>query len=53
MITRDFAGTRATLEIISETSSSQVIDEMTSGNLDIEFQVTGVSGNRLDITFTD
>ncbi len=53
VITRDFAGTRATLEIISETSSSQVIDEMTSGNLDIEFQVTGVSGNRLDITFTD
>lgn len=53
VITRDFTGTRATLEVISETATSQVIDELTSGELDVEFQVTGMSGNRIEIRFTD
>lgn len=53
VITRDFVGSRATLEVISETATSQIIDEMTSGELDSEFEVTGISGNRIEIVFTD
>ncbi|MCD4706565.1 MAG: flagellar assembly protein T N-terminal domain-containing protein [Candidatus Sabulitectum sp.] len=53
VITRDFIGSRATLEILSETSTAQIIDEMTSGELNVNFQVTGMSGNRIDIRFTD
>jgi hypothetical protein len=39
VITRDFIGSRATLEVISETSTEEVIDEISSGELDVEFQV--------------
>ncbi len=53
VIARDFTGTRATLEVISETATSQVIDELTSGELNVNFQVTGMSGNRIEIRFTD
>ncbi len=53
VITRDFTGARATLEVISETATSQVIDELTSGELNVNFQVTGMSGNRIEIRFTD
>ena len=53
VVTRDFIGSRATLEVISETATSQIIDEMTSGELDAEFEVTGMAGNRIEIVFTD
>ncbi len=53
VVTREFIGTKAVLEVVSETATSQVIDEMTSGELDVEFQVTGMSGNRIEIRFTD
>lgn len=53
VITRDFIGSRATLEVISETSTEEVIDEISSGELDVEFQVTGMAGNRLEIRFAD
>lgn len=53
VITRDFIGSRATLEVISETSTEEVIDEISSGELDVEFQVTGMAGNRVEIRFAD
>ena len=53
VITRDFIGSRATLEVISEISTAEVIDELTSGDYDLEFEVTGFSGNRVDIQFSD
>ena len=53
VLTRDFIGSRATLEVISETATSQIIDEMTSGELDAKFEVTGMAGNRIEIVFTD
>lgn len=53
VVTRDFVGSRATLEVISETATSQIIDEMTSGEFDAEFEVTGMAGNRIEIVFTD
>lgn len=53
VVTREFIGTRAVLEIVSETATSQVIDEMISGELDVKFEVTGMSGNRLEIRFTN
>ena len=53
VVTRDFIGSRATLEVISETATSQIIDEMTSGELDADFEVTGMAGNRIEIVFTD
>lgn len=53
VITRDFIGSRATLEVISETSTEEVIDEISSGELDVEFQITGMSGNRVEIIFTE
>jgi hypothetical protein len=53
VITREFAGSRATLEVISETSTEEVIDEISSGEFDVEFQVTGMAGNRVEIRFAD
>lgn len=53
VITRDFIGSRATLEVISETSTEEVIDEISSGELDVEFQITGMAGNRVEIRFAD
>jgi len=51
VVIRDFVGSRATLEVISEISASEVIDELTTGEFDMEFEVTGMSGNRVNIQF--
>ncbi len=53
VITRDFIGSRATLEVISETSTAEVVDELVSSDIDIDFEVIGISGNRIDIRFMD
>ncbi|MCK4806188.1 MAG: flagellar assembly protein T N-terminal domain-containing protein [Candidatus Aegiribacteria sp.] len=53
VITRDFTGSRATLEVVSETGTTEVIDELVSSEIDVDFQVTGISGNRVEIRFTD
>jgi len=54
VITRDFTGSKATLEVISDTATSQVIDELTSGELlETTFEVTGLSANRVEIRLTD
>ena len=53
VITREFAGSRATLEVLSETSTEEVIDEISGGELDVEFEITGLAGNRVEIRFAD
>jgi len=53
VVNREFIGTRAVLEVISETPTSQIIDEMTSEEFDVQFQVTSLTGNRIEIRFTD
>lgn len=53
VITRDLTGSRATLEIVSETGTTEIIDEIVSSVIDVNFQVTGISGNRVEIRFTD
>ncbi len=53
VITRDFTGSRATLEVVSETGTAEVIDELVSSEIDVNFEVIGISGNRVDIKFID
>jgi len=53
VVTRDFIGSRATIEVISETSTAEVVDEMTSDSFGVDFEITGMSGNRIEIRFTD
>lgn len=51
VVTRDLAGSRATIEVLSETSSSEVLEGMSS--IEDGFTVTGFSGNRIEIQFID
>ncbi|MCD4702156.1 MAG: flagellar assembly protein T N-terminal domain-containing protein [Candidatus Aegiribacteria sp.] len=53
VITRDLTGSRATLEVVSETGTTEIIDELVSSEIDVNFEVTGMSGNRIEIRFTD
>jgi len=53
VITRDFTASRATLEVISETGTIEVIDELISSEIDVSFEVIGISGNRIEIRLTD
>ncbi len=51
VVTRDLTGSRATIEIVSETPSSEVLEDMSS--IEAGFIVTGFSGNRVEIEFID
>lgn len=51
VVTRDLAGSRATIEVVSETSSAEVLEGLSS--LGAGFTVTGFSGNRVEIEFID
>lgn len=53
VIIRDFTGSRATLEVISETGSQEVMDELVSPEIETDFEVTGMAGNRIEIRFKD
>ncbi len=51
VITRQFIGTTAVIEIVSETATPEIIQELTGRNLAIPFQIQGYFGNRIDIKF--
>ena len=51
VVTRDLTGSRATIEIVSETPSSEVLEDMSA--IEAGFTVTGFSGNRVEIEFID
>ncbi len=51
VVSRDLVGTTATIEVISETSSREVRDGLDTRGLDVEFEIEGFSGNRIEIRF--
>ncbi len=53
IIIRDYTGSRATLEVISEIGTQEVLDELVSQEIETGFKVTGMAGNRIEIRFTD
>lgn len=53
VIIRDLTGSRATLEVISETGTQEVIDELASPEFGIDLLVTGMAGHRVEIMFND
>jgi len=53
VLSRDLVGSTATLEVISETSSGEVIDGLSSRGISVPFDVTGFEGNRVEIRFKD
>ncbi len=53
VIQRDLTGSLALLEIVSETSTQEVLDDLGTKQLAVPFEIKGISGNRIDIKFTD
>jgi hypothetical protein len=53
VVTRDLTGSRATLEVFSETGTQEVIDDLSSEEMGLDFQITGMAGNRVEIHFGD
>ncbi len=51
VIQRDLTGSTALLEVVSETSSQEVLDDLTTRGLDVQFTVQGLAGNRIEIVF--
>lgn len=49
VVTRDLVGGRATIEVVSETSSTEVMDAM--AEMEDLLSITGFSGNRIEIQF--
>jgi hypothetical protein len=52
VISRDLVGSSATLEVISSTSTQEVRDGLTTRGIVVGFEVTGFSGNRIEVRFT-
>lgn len=53
VIIRDYTGARATLEVISEIGTQEVMDELVSPEIETDFEVTGMAGDRIEIRFTE
>lgn len=51
VLTRDLTGARATLEVISTTSSQEILDGLTT--IGSGFSITGMAGNRVELRFAD
>lgn len=51
VLLRDFTGSRATLEVISETSTTEVIESLTG--IGEGFTITGIAGNRVELRLAD
>ena len=52
VVARELVGSSATLEVLSETTSQEVLSGLTTRGLEVGFEVTGFSGNRVGIRFT-
>lgn len=52
VISRDLTGSVATLEVVSETSSQEVLDGLRTRGITVPFEVLGLAGNRIEIRFT-
>lgn len=53
VLTREFSGSEAVIEIVSETVTPEVSEQIGRGQMAVQFQVEGISGNRMDIRFLD
>lgn len=53
VVIRDLAGSLALLEVTAETSPQEIVDDLTRKKLAVEFVVKGLTGNRIDISFTN
>lgn len=53
VVTRELTGTTAVIEIVSETSTQELLDMLRTRLPSIAFAVTGVAGTRIDIRFED
>lgn len=51
VLVRDFTGSRATLEVVSEASSTEVIESLSG--VGGGFTVTGITGNRVELRLED
>ncbi|MFO7676449.1 MAG: flagellar assembly protein T N-terminal domain-containing protein [bacterium] len=52
VISRDLTGSAATLEVVSEASSQEVLDGLRTRGIAVPFEVLGLAGNRIEIRFT-
>lgn len=46
---RDLTGSTATLDVISETASSEIVDGLRSASFSTAFEVVGLAGNRVEL----
>jgi hypothetical protein len=52
VISRDLTGSAATLEVVSETGSPEILDGLRTRGITVPFEVLGLAGNRIEIRFT-
>ncbi len=53
VVSRDLIGSTATLEIVSETSSQEILDGLATRGIAVPLEVKGLEGNRIEIRFKD
>lgn len=53
VLIREFSGSAAVLEIVSETATPEVVEQIGRGQIAVRFQVEALSGNRMEIRFLD
>ncbi|MGQ9679084.1 MAG: flagellar assembly protein T N-terminal domain-containing protein [bacterium] len=53
LLTREFSGSEAVIEIVSETATPEVMEQIGRGQMAVRFQVEAISGNRVEIRFLD
>ncbi len=53
VLTRELSGNDVVIEIVSETATPEVIEQIGSKEMAVRFQIEGVTGNRIDIRFLE
>jgi len=53
VLTRELSGSDAVIEIVSETATPEVIEQIGSREMAVRFQIEGITGNRIDIRFLE
>ncbi|MEO0085578.1 MAG: flagellar assembly protein T N-terminal domain-containing protein [candidate division WOR-3 bacterium] len=53
VISRELTGTHAVVEVVSETSTQEILQQLTTRELETKFVVEGYSGNRIDLRLLD
>jgi hypothetical protein len=53
IISREFSGNEALVEVITETPAQEIREELGNRGLNVRFNITGWSGNRIEIEFID